>query len=309
MNQPSSSPLSSAPATSQLQPASNQPRHVEKTLPILPLLHYISYDLLMVQKKRLLRLLIVPDQTKTRILTEQPDLLDLLDLPAPCNPSNDYIETKIQHLDYASLQIKLTAFKQTQERLGVREQVILALEIATLGLDMLAWIQMQIQKSDATAKAGCTCSFQQDPQIDSRREVDGSITDERSKRQKVSEGDVAINRRLNRSTSPTTPTKNRQGSQLGRSPRTSRLKNIRPQVRICNCSRPKESQMKAIAANGSETRIQAQQMEASNLIKQVETVLTIGVSKMCRGDLTNLFPTLHFLVHAVDCRWASKSEW
>ena len=181
-----SSPLSSAPAASQQKLDSMEIELVEESLPILPLLYYFAHNISTVQKTRLLRLVLLSEEARSEALNSDPALVDLLAWRRSTPPPTEYIEAKIQHLDYVSLQLLITAYKQEQERISSVEKIRLGLQIGTLGLEMLTCMQIEVEK-DARRKAhsnavGDSTALKSDP-------------DDRSRKfSKVLSGDISLGR-------------------------------------------------------------------------------------------------------------------
>jgi len=263
-----SSPLSSAPAASQQKLDSMEIELVEESLPILPLLYYFAHNISTVQKTRLLRLVLLSEEARSEALNSDPALVDLLAWRRSTPPPTEYIEAKIQHLDYVSLQLLITAYKQEQERISSVEKIRLGLQIGTLGLEMLTCMQIEVEK-DARRKAhsnavGDSTALKSDP-------------DDRSRKfSKVLSGDISLGRTpVSPSPASPLPASRKMNNNLCRRTSSSRLDLFETPTKT---GAPNSEGRKRKVSPLVEERIDVKQVEASNLIKEIEGILSATVS-------------------------------
>lgn len=270
-----SSPLSSAPPASRPGSQVMQPMDIETSLtpeplPILPLLHYMAHNVSTTQKSRLLRLLLLSMDERALVLRKEPDLLDLLSWRSSQPPSDEYIEARINHLDYLALQLMLTAYKQQEERLSTKEQVQLGVDIGKLGLEMLTCLQIEAEKAAKTKTHLKFAPPTQTPSTSKLQIQQGG--DDRRKFKKVQSGDISLGR------APPSPSP--------ASPLTKNTKSNSPLSRRTSSSRfdlyetpGKKDLLRKVGSPLAEEKVDAKQVETSNLIKEIEGVLTTSVSK------------------------------
>ena len=263
-----SSPLSSAPAASQRKSGSMEIEAAEESLPILPLLYYFAHNISTVQKTRLLRLLLLPEEGRVEMLKSDSALGDLLAWRRSTPPPTEYIEAKIQHLDYVSLQLLITAYKQEQERVTSIEKIRLGLQIGRLGLEMLTCMQIEVEK-DARRKAqvnadGVSSGAKSEPDDCSR------------KFSKVLSGDISLARTpVSPSPASPLPASRKMNNNLCRRTSSSRLDLFEtPTKAAAPTSAGKKRKIMPLAME----EIDIKQVEASNLIKEIEGILSASVS-------------------------------
>jgi hypothetical protein len=285
-----SSPLSSVPpgsrTASQVQvmepmETDTKPPPPLEPLPILPLLHYLAHNVSTTQKSRLLRLLLLSTDERAQALKKEPDLSDLLGWRSSQPPDNEFIEARIKHLDYLGLQLMLTAYKQDEDRLSSTEQVQLGVDIGKLGLEMLTCLQLEAEKTARAARSRSTPKFASSSTSTS---TPFKIPDEgdRRKLKKVLSGDISLGR------APASPTP------VSPSPLTNKSNNINtgvPLSRRTSSSRfdlyetPVKGKKHPFERVGSplvstaEDKVDLKHLETSNLIKEIEGVLTSSVSQ------------------------------
>jgi hypothetical protein len=269
-----SSPLSSAPPASQQKLDSMEIDVAEESLPILPLLYYFAHNISTVQKTRLLRLVLLSEEARLQALKEEPALLKLLAWRRSTPPPTEYIEAKIQHLDYVSLQLLLTVYKHEQERLTSVERIRLGLEIGKLGLEMLTCMQIEVEK-DARQKI-------QTHAVQPPAPVKSDPDDRRRKFSKVASGDVSLGRApVSPSPASPLPASRKVNNNLCRRTSSSRLDLFETPTKVVA---PKSEGRKRRISPLVEEEIDVKQVEASNLIKEIEGVLSTSVSF---GNRTN----------------------
>ena len=273
-----SSPLSSAPPPSRPVSQILAPIDIEpplEPLPVLPLLHYLAHSVSTTQKSRLLRLLLLSPDERAMALKKEPDLLDLLRWRSSHPPTNEHIESRINHLDYLALQLLLTAYRQEEERLSTKEQVQLGVDIGKLGLEMLTCLQIDAEK---VAKARSPPRFAS-PSTSDKLHPGG---DDRRKLKKVLAGDISLGR------APASP--------CPASPLTKNTKSNVPLSRRTSSSRfdlyetpGKKDVFRKVGSPLADEKVDPKQLETSNLIKEIEGVLTTCVSGTrslsCHGQL------------------------
>jgi hypothetical protein len=263
-----SSPLSSAPAASQPKLDSMEIEMVEESLPILPLLYYFAHNISTVQKTRLLRLVLLPETARLEVLKSDSTLVDMLAWRRSTPPPTEYIEAKIRHLDYVSLQLLMTAYKQEQERVSSVEKIRLGLQIGRLGLEMLACMQIEVEK-DARRKAqsnavGVSAGMQSD------------LDDRSRKFSKVLSGDISLGRTpISPSPASPLPASRKMNNNLCRRTSSSRLDLFETPTKA---GAPTSEGRKRKILPLVEEEVDVKQVEASNLIKEIEGILSASVS-------------------------------
>jgi hypothetical protein len=266
MEQPApSSPLSSLPP-SQNYSRPDEPDSSETPLPVLPLLHYISHSITLTGKKRLLKLLLLSGERRAQLLSAEPDLYDLLQWPHPSIPDDRYIEARITHMDYTSLRIMLTAYKQTEERLNAKEQVNLGIEIGKLGLEMLNCMQLEAEREASIERRRKT-------EMDTEEKPDTGRN--RSKAKKVVRGDISKAQMIGSPglANPTTPVRNGQKTSVPLSRRTSSMRHELMDKRYEN-----DPVKGASLEPTGKSHVDVKQIEASDLIKEIGWVILTSVS-------------------------------